>query len=323
MTRESERKERTLPSRPATDDDPDERTDTTNVLDLALPGRTDAHEDHQDDHDSDRTDEHGDHGGGDSDAVHEASTPGKLEVPARGGVERAADDGKEDAAPHRPKPRHNALLTLAKTLAWIAIAPAVFILPILLVLRVSVIAYQANTYSGWEAIGIGAVASAVVACVVIAAFMYSFAIRPRYFLLLFNVWLTAMLCYGGYAMFQLASANAKTEEVRAYYTSLHPLLRLTVKNLTLMDKSLVITDVHRTREEYRSMGIPPREYSLHFRQPTGYVHAVDIRTNGRSKAENLLVELYFMVMGFETLRHVGTADHLHVALPPGDTAPGD
>jgi hypothetical protein len=44
-----------------------------------------------------------------------------------------------------------------------------------------------------------------------------------------------------------------------------------------------------------------------------------VRTNGRSKATNLLVELYFILMGFETLRHVGTADHLHVALPVVET----
>jgi hypothetical protein len=34
---------------------------------------------------------------------------------------------------------------------------------------------------------------------------------------------------------------------------------------------------------------------------------------------NGLVRLYFEALGFRTLRHVGTADHLHVALPlPAD-----
>lgn len=63
------------------------------------------------------------------------------------------------------------------------------------------------------------------------------------------------------------------------------------------------------------MGLKPRAYALHFRQPTGFVHAVDLRTNGRPKSVNLLVELYFVLMGFDVIRHVGTADHLHVALP--------
>jgi len=30
---------------------------------------------------------------------------------------------------------------------------------------------------------------------------------------------------------------------------------------------------------------------------------------------NRLVQAYFWSMGFATLRHVGTADHLHVELP--------
>jgi len=31
--------------------------------------------------------------------------------------------------------------------------------------------------------------------------------------------------------------------------------------------------------------------------------------------KNRLVQLYFWCLGFGTLRHVGTADHLHVELP--------
>jgi hypothetical protein len=42
---------------------------------------------------------------------------------------------------------------------------------------------------------------------------------------------------------------------------------------------------------------------------------VDIHTAGRGLLVNLLVEGYFRIMGFRTLRHVGTADHLHVELP--------
>jgi len=54
---------------------------------------------------------------------------------------------------------------------------------------------------------------------------------------------------------------------------------------------------------------------LHARQRDGWAHAVDLRTIGRSAIVNLLVEWYFRAMGFRTLRHVGTADHLHVELP--------
>ena len=49
-----------------------------------------------------------------------------------------------------------------------------------------------------------------------------------------------------------------------------------------------------------------------------WVHAVDLRTRGRGVIRNRVVQLYFWSMGFSTLRHVGTADHLHVQL---DTRP--
>jgi len=39
---------------------------------------------------------------------------------------------------------------------------------------------------------------------------------------------------------------------------------------------------------------------------------VDLRT--RSPFRSVLVEWYFWAMGFATLRHTGTADHLHVQL---------
>lgn len=208
-----------------------------------------------------------------------------------------------------------ALQTGAKILAWAAVFPFLCLLPFVVVLRTAVVAYQENLYDGWESLGIGMTAAVLLVCLYIGAFMWSFGIRRRLFMPFLNICLMAMLCYSGYALFHLATSNAKTEQVRSYYTSLHPFLRVAVKNLTLVDSDLVITDTHRTRDQYRSMGLQPREYSLHFRQPTGFVHAMDLRTNGRPKVVNLLVELYFILMGFETIRHVGTADHLHVALP--------
>lgn len=222
-----------------------------------------------------------------------------------------------DGAGAKPAARRgNAVfVAVGKILAWLALSPLLFIVPFVVVLRIAVIDYRENSLGGWESIGLGAVAAVLLICAFIAAFMWTFRIRRHFFMHFFNVTLAALLCYGGYALFHLASANAKTEEVRSYYTSLHPLLRVAVKNLVLVDQNLVVTDVHRTRSEYQAMGLPVREYSLHFRQSTGFVHAVDLRTEGRSRFKNLVIELYFLVMGFETLRHVGTADHLHVSLP--------
>ena len=123
-----------------------------------------------------------------------------------------------------------------------------------------------------------------------------------------------MASYCLFALTYLSAVNAKTEEIRSTYTALHPVLRVAVSTLLLVDREGVLTDTGRTREDYVRWGLPVNEASLHLPQADGYVYAVDIRTVGRPEWRNRCVELYFRFMGFETLRHVGTADHLHVNL---------
>lgn len=129
-------------------------------------------------------------------------------------------------------------------------------------------------------------------------------------------WVAAPLVVGycGYALLQLSRVNAKDDAVRAVYTAAHPLLRVAVTTLILADRDAVITDLARTPDDYRRMGLPLNRRSLHYRQSDGWVHAVDLRTRGPLRS--LLVEWYFRAMGFQTLRHTGTRDHLHVSLPP-------
>ncbi|MBT8399449.1 MAG: hypothetical protein KJO98_03145 [Rhodothermia bacterium] len=124
--------------------------------------------------------------------------------------------------------------------------------------------------------------------------------------------LVVVVC--GYLLLFISAGNVKSTQVQSTYTSLHPVLRLAVSTLVLADGDAVITDTQRTPEDYERMGLPLNERSLHFRQPTGYVHALDLRTKGRGEMRNSLVRLYFRLMGFRTIRHVGTADHLHVSL---------
>ena len=124
--------------------------------------------------------------------------------------------------------------------------------------------------------------------------------------------------YVAYSLVYVAGANAKSDEVRAEYSALHPLLRVAASALILVDPGAVITDAGRTPGFYRRMGLSPIETSLHFEQQTGFVHALDLRTIGRPEWRNRAADLAFRAMGFHTLRHVGTADHLHVSLrPPG------
>ncbi len=89
-----------------------------------------------------------------------------------------------------------------------------------------------------------------------------------------------------------------------------------VATLILADDELVVTDLSRTPEDYAAMGLPVYEASLHYPQEDGYVHAMDLRTMGRPGWRNMLTQNYFRLLGLRTLRHVGTADHLHVSLPP-------
>lgn len=117
-----------------------------------------------------------------------------------------------------------------------------------------------------------------------------------------------------YALLFLSARNAKTETVHGQYTTVHPFLRLAVSTLTIFDRDLVITDMSRTHSDYDDMGLAPKRNSLHYPQADGYVHAIDLRTNDRAEWRNTALKGYFWLMGFRTLRHVGTADHLHVSL---------
>ena len=118
-----------------------------------------------------------------------------------------------------------------------------------------------------------------------------------------------------YSLIYLSSTNVKTAEVRDYYRSVHPLIRVAASTIILVDEEVMITGLGRTAADYSSMGLPQRENSLHYEQEDGFVHAMDLRTNGRTELRNNITEFYFKAMGFSTLRHVGTADHLHVSLP--------
>jgi len=139
--------------------------------------------------------------------------------------------------------------------------------------------------------------------------------RVRLPLVARRVALPLVVAYSAYALVYLSAGNAKSPQVRAYYASLHPLLRVALSTVILADRDLMVTDLARRPADYQTMGLPANDGSLHYVQADGYVHAIDLRTAGRSFVKNRLVQAYFWCMGFATLRHVGTADHLHVELP--------
>ena len=188
-------------------------------------------------------------------------------------------------------------------------------LPFVALVRGSVFLHQAGDLPTWLALFAGAILTAAI----VAAYAAWLARRITGKMHLKHVgrWFAVPLVtfYALYAMIYISSVNLKEGRLRTHYVSLHPLLRVALATLILVDDKLVLTDLARTPEDYARLGLPRREASLHYRQRDGWVHAVDLRTAGRGWVRNTLTELYFAAMGFTTLRHVGTADHLHVSLP--------
>lgn len=128
----------------------------------------------------------------------------------------------------------------------------------------------------------------------------------------------SLLLVGGFvfhSLYFISPTNFKDPALKSEIRSLNPILRLAVSTLVLIDKDLVITDTNRVPEDYRKMGLPSKKSSLHYEQKDGYAYAIDLRTNGKNVIRNKLTQWYFDLMGFNTLRHGGTADHLHVSLP--------
>ncbi|MEM6806026.1 MAG: hypothetical protein AAF696_31805, partial [Bacteroidota bacterium] len=124
--------------------------------------------------------------------------------------------------------------------------------------------------------------------------------------------------YGGYTLFSLSQGNAKSEKIQQEYNELHPFLRIAAGTFIMLDNELMLTSASRVKEDYKDMGLKSIKNSLHYKQTDGYVHAIDLRTKNRSELRNKFTEWYFKLMGFNTLRHVGTADHLHISLSAKD-----
>lgn len=208
--------------------------------------------------------------------------------------------------------------SLKKLLMRLAAALFFLVLPFMLLIRGSTLLYLEYQLNGWLALA-GGVAVTIV-LLMVYALTAGYYIKRSFRIGKFaaRALVALVVVYCGYSLFYFSSMNVKTQEIRSYYRSLHPLLRVTLTTATLADSKLIITDTKRTPSDYAAMGLNPREESLHFIQDNGYVHAVDLRTIGRPEWLNLAMQYGLELLGFQTLRHSGTADHLHVSLPlPG------
>jgi len=193
-------------------------------------------------------------------------------------------------------------------------------LPFAVLVRGSVFFYEHGTTSVWLALLTAAILTGGVVTAYAVWLARKFTSRGgrggRALVIPLAKWvaLPLVVFYCGYSLVYVASVHAKSPPVRAYYGSLHPLLRLALSTLILIDRDMLITDSGRLPEDYGRMGLPTNTRTRHFKQADGWVHAVDLRTTGRGVLKNRGVQFYFWLMGFDTRRHVGTADHLHVEL---------
>jgi hypothetical protein len=200
---------------------------------------------------------------------------------------------------------------------WVGLKTvAVVVLPFLVLIRLGVLFYQRFDLPTWLALAGSAALTVVLLTLYGAKISKLLTGKHRFGIVAKRVALPIIVFYCGYGLLFLSSVNAKSESVREYYSSVHPLLRLALSTAILADREIVVTDTKRESEDYARMGLPLLENSLHFRKDGGYVHAVDLRTIGRAEWKNAFLAGYFRAMGFRTLRHVGTADHLHVSLAP-------
>jgi len=191
------------------------------------------------------------------------------------------------------------------------------VLPFFTLIRLSLWLNQSQNFYAFLALGISGIA---VAILLFLYFTYWYGlvtgrtgrgatlVRRSFFVIVTVMGVAVHMLFFG------AQKNFNTQAVQSEFTSLHPILRAGVSSLIYFDNDAMITDAERIPEDYSKMGLRVNESSLHYKQDDGYVHAIDLRTRGRSFLKNKAVEVYFKLMGFRTLRHVGTADHLHVSI---------
>jgi hypothetical protein len=222
---------------------------------------------------------------------------------------------KPHVGPIRPGPPMRQRPTLFRRLVVGAVTLIVVTaLPFLIMVRGSLYLYSRN-WSTLPAVAAPALIAIGVTAVYAAALSQWLSGRARFIAMVRWVALPLVIGWTVYALFYLARVNAKTAEVRSTYGKVHPILRMALSTVILVDPGLVVTDMKRVPADYDRMGLPAFDRTLHYAQADGWVHAVDLRTNNHGELKNRAVQAYFWTMGFGTLRHVGTADHLHVELP--------
>lgn len=194
-------------------------------------------------------------------------------------------------------------------------------LPFALLVRGSVATSRYLHAPGWLAVGLGGILCAICLSLWGAWLWHRLTGRRRSRAIALRLALPLVFAFSVYTLGWLSHANAKSPAVRERWSDLHPSLRIAIGTAGLADRDFVVTEIGREGSDYDRMGLRRVRNSLHYTQPDGWIHAVDLRTRGHSELRNFFLRLYYEAMGFDTLRHKGTADHLHVSLPRSWSVP--
>lgn len=144
-------------------------------------------------------------------------------------------------------------------------------LPFFVCARASVFFYQHGA-APWAAVAGGALLMMVVVAVYAAWLSRHFSGRARARTIARWVALPLVAAWCGYAVQYLARTNAKSDDVRGYYSAVHPVLRIALATAILADPDVVVTDLGRVPADYPRMGLPVNERTKHYRQPNDWVH---------------------------------------------------
>lgn len=197
----------------------------------------------------------------------------------------------------------------------------IFVFPFIVLIRTAVYLHVEEKLIPWACIGGGILFTSILIFLYLNIFFGKLFVRTKskpQFKAKALLAIGIVFLYSLHGIFYFSSNNLKSSELQKEMLEVHPILRLSVSTVAHIDKSLIITDGNRLPEDYKKMGLSSKKHSLHYKQSNGYAHAIDLRTNNRNEMRNFLIKSYFRIMGFQTLRHVGTADHLHVSLKSHD-----
>lgn len=229
---------------------------------------------------------------------------------ARGG---RSGSGRRSAGPTRrgaPKSGRERRPRWGRRIVGLLVA---ILLPFWVLIRGSTLAAEQFDLGPWVSLLVALAATSLLITLYAYLLARRLGVSGGWWVPRFSVALVGAFCI--YGLVFISPKQLKHPELSQTYTTLHPVLRLSLSTLVLVDGGVVVTDGARVPEDYAGMGLPVNQRSLHFRQPSGFVHAVDLRTRGRPEWLTGLTTLYLRSVGLSVLRHTGTADHLHVYLP--------